>query len=128
MIMLPSAVRIYLAADGVDLRAGFDRLAIAARAVIKEDPLSGHLFVFLNRRRNMLKALWWDRSGWAILSKRLEEGTFHLPSAPPVGARHIQLDAAQFALMLEGLDLSNAKQHKRYVRLPKASNKSSPCR
>ena len=55
MIMLPSAVRIYLAADGVDLRAGFDRLAIAARAVIKEDPLSGHLFVFLNRRRNMLK-------------------------------------------------------------------------
>jgi len=118
MIMLPPAVRIYLAADGLDLRAGFDRLAACARRVVQQDPLSGHLFVFLNRRRTLLKALWWDTSGWAMVSKRLESGSFCLPSAPPPGQRHLELDAVQFSLMLQGLDLSQAAQRKRYRRSP----------
>lgn len=116
MIMLPPSVRIYVASEPIDLRAGFDRLAASARAVVRQDPLLGHLFVFLNRRRNLLKALWWDRSGWIVLAKRLEAGTFHLPTEPLLGQSHIELDGARFALMLEGLDLTNAKAHKRYAR------------
>lgn len=71
--MLPSSVRIYVAAEPVDLRRGFDGLAAATRSLIGVDPLSGHVFVFLNRRRNRIKLLVWGRTGFVLLYKRLEE-------------------------------------------------------
>lgn len=69
MLTLPASVRIFVAAEPVDLRRGFDGLAAATRHLIREEPLSGHLFAFLNRRRNRIKVLVWDRTGWIIVYK-----------------------------------------------------------
>ncbi len=118
MLMLPSSVRIYVAAEPVDLRRGFDGLAAATRALIREDPLNGHLFVFLNRRNNRVKLLVWDRTGYLLLYKRLERGTFRLPTEPAPGDRHIEIDAGELGLMLEGVDLPNATRRERWRRLP----------
>lgn len=121
MLTLPAAVRIYVAAEAVDLRRGFDGLAAATRSLIREDPLNGHLFVFLNRRRNRIKLLVWDRTGYLLLYKRLERGTFQVPSEPESGRRHVELDAGELGLMLEGLDLRQAVRRERWRRLPHAT-------
>lgn len=118
MLTLPSSVRIYVAAEAVDLRRGFDGLAAATRSLIREDPLNGHLFVFLNRRRNRIKLLVWDRTGYLLLYKRLERGTFHLATEPAVGHRHVEVDAGELGLMLEGVDLRGAARRERWRRLP----------
>jgi len=118
MLTLPSSVRIYVAAEAVDLRRGFDGLAAATRSVIGESPLSGHVFVFLNRRRNRVKLLVWDRTGYVIVYKRLERGTFELPTRPEAGRRHVELDAGELGLMLEGLDLRGARRRVRWYRRP----------
>lgn len=125
MLTLPSSVRIYVAAEAVDLRRGFDGLAAATRSVIRQDPLSGHLFVFLNRRRNRIKLLVWDRTGYLLLYKRLERGTFHLPMQPHAGQHHVELDAGELGLMLEGVDLRGARWLKRWRRLPHQHGASS---
>lgn len=121
MLTLPASVRIYVAAEAMDLRRGFDGLAAATRSVIREDPLSGHLFVFTNRRRNRVKVLVWDRTGYLLLYKRLERGTFHLPTRPEIGRRHVELDAGELGLMLEGMDLRGARRRERWRRLPHES-------
>ena len=118
MLTLPAAVRIYVAAEAVDLRRGFEGLAAATRSLIREDPLTGHLFVFLNRRKNRIKLLVWDRTGYLLLYKRLERGTFHLPTQPAIGQRHVELDAGELGLMLEGVDLRGAARRARWRRLP----------
>ena len=118
MLTLPAAVHIYVAAEAVDLRRGFDGLAAATRSLIQLDPLSGHVFAFLNRRRNRIKLLVWDRTGYVVLYKRLERGTFWLSTAPAVGARHVEMDAGELALMLEGVDLRGAIRRERWRRLP----------
>ncbi len=118
MLTLPSSVRIYVAADAIDLRRGFDGLAAVTRSVIRQDPLNGHLFVFLNRRRNRIKLLVWDRTGYLLLYKRLERGTFQLATQPQAGHRHVELDAGDLGLMLEGVDLRGAHRLKRWCRLP----------
>lgn len=118
MLTLPSSVRIYVAAEAVDLRRGFDGLAAATRSLIGESPLSGHLFVFLNRRRNRIKLLVWDRTGYLLLYKRLERGTFELPTQPAPGRRHVEVDAGELGLMLEGLDLRGARRRVRWYRRP----------
>jgi transposase len=79
VLSLPSALRIFLAASPADMRKGFDGLSLLVREVIAEDPLSGHLFVFRNRRRDRVKVLYWDRDGFALWYKRLEKGTFRFP-------------------------------------------------
>lgn len=118
MLTLPSSVRIYVAAEAVDLRRGFDGLAAATRSLIGESPLSGHLFVFLNRRKNRIKLLVWDRTGYLLLYKRLERGTFELPTRPAPGRRHVELDGGELGLMLEGLDLRGARRRARFYRRP----------
>ena len=118
MLTLPSSVRIYVAAEAVDLRRGFDGLAAATRSIIQQEPMNGHVFVFLNRRKNRVKLLVWDRTGYLLLYKRLEAGTFHLPTQPRAGERHVELDAGDLGLMLEGVDLRGARRHKRWRRLP----------
>ena len=116
--MLPSSVRIYVAAEAVDLRRGFDGLAAATRSIIRQDPLSGHVFVFVNRRKNRIKLLVWDRSGYMLLYKRLERGTFYLSTQPRAGEHHVELDAGELGMMLEGVDLRGAKRRERWRRLP----------
>lgn len=118
MLTLPSSVRIYVASQPVDLRKGFYKLAAVARRVVKEDPLSGHVFVFINRRKNRMKCLWWDRQGWTVLYKKLERGTFALPTEPVLGQTHLEIDAGELALMLEGIDLRGAKRRRRWRQLP----------
>jgi transposase len=116
MLTLPSSVRIYVAAEPVDLRRGFDGLAAATRSLIGADPLSGHVFVFLNRRRNRVKMLVWDRTGYVLLYKRLERGTFEIPTEPLPGRRHVEVDSGELGLMLEGLDLRRARRRPRWYR------------
>jgi transposase len=118
MLTLPSSVRIYVAAEPVDLRRDFDGLAATTRSVIGADPMSGHVFVFVNRRRNRMKLLVWDRTGWLLLYKRLERGTFQLARQPAPGQRHVEVDGGELGLMLEGLDLRGAQRRKRWYRLP----------
>ena len=124
--MLPASVRIYVAAEAVDLRRGFDGLAAATRSLIREDPLTGHLFVFLNRRRNRIKLLVWDRTGYLLLYKRLERGTFCLATAPAAGHRHVEMDAGELALLLEGVDLRGAVRRVRWRLPPHASSGAIP--
>lgn len=116
MFTLPASVRIYVAAEPVDLRRSFDGLAAATRSLIGADPLSGHVYIFLNRRRNSVKLLVWDRTGYLIVYKRLERGTFALPTEPRNGERHVEIDAGELGLMLEGLDLRGARRRTRWYR------------
>lgn len=114
MLTLPAAVRIFVSAEATDLRGGFDRLAAAARAVVRRDPMSGHVFVFVNRRRNRVKLLVWDRTGYLLIYKRLSKGTFAFPTRPLPGQRHLEVDGATLMLMLEGIELSGARRRSRY--------------
>ena len=127
MLTLPASVRIYVAAEAVDLRRGFDGLAAATRSLIREDPLNGHLFVFLNRRKNRIKLLVWDRTGYLLLYKRLERGTFRLATEPAVGERHVEVDAGELGLMMEGLDLRGATRRERWRRMPHAPAVAGAC-
>jgi transposase len=114
MLTLPGTVRVYLACAPLDLRKSFDGLAAATRDVIRQDPLSGHLFVFLNRRRDRVKVLMWDRNGYCLLYKRLERGTFHLPREVRESGAPMEVEAAELALMLEGIDLYRARRRPRW--------------
>lgn len=114
MLSLPPTVRIYVATGPVDLRKGFDGLAAVTREIIRAEPLSGHLFVFINRRRDRVKILVWDRSGYWLLYRRLEMGRFHLPRPPAERTGHIELEATELALLLEGIDLSGARRRPRW--------------
>ena len=114
MLTLPPAVRIYVAVEPVDIRKSFDGLSAAVREILLNDPLSGHLFVFRNRRSDRLKILFWDRSGYCLVYKRLERGTFHLPAAAAAHATHLEMESAELALMLEGIDLRGATRRPRW--------------
>jgi transposase len=122
MLRLPSlgemdralSVRIYLASGCTDMRKGFDSLAAVVREHLKHDPLSGSLFLFVGRSRDRLKILYWDRDGFALWYKRLEEGSFRLPSnnAGP----SVELKASELAMLLEGIDLRSIKRRPRFGR------------
>jgi transposase len=111
MISFPSAVRIFLCTRDVDLRKSFDGLSGLVQDCFGQDPLSGHLFLFLNRRRDRIKMLYFDRDGLAIWYKRLEAGSYQMPQATQDG---IELQPAQFAMLLSGIDLRTARQRKRF--------------
>jgi len=113
--------RIWLAVEATDMRCGFDRLAERVSAVISQDPLSGHLFVFASRRHERLKILTWDRDGYVLWYKRLEAGVFKLPRVEQ-GARSVELRASELAMMLDGIDMTKLKRTPRYRRT-NASNK-----
>lgn len=110
MLALTAATRIYLYRAPCDMRKSFDGLCGLVRSELGEDPLSGSLFVFLNRRRNMLKCLYWDRDGFAIWFKRLERGCFHLPQRMTSDGR---IDRLELTLLLEGI--TPKKVNKRYI-------------
>ena len=112
MLTWPQTVRIFVCVVPTDMRRGFDRLAATAQAVTGQDPLGGYLFVFFNRRRNRVKILCWDKSGYCLWYKRLEAGTFQLP---PVNHENLEWDMAQLTLILEGIDLSESKRRKRFA-------------
>jgi transposase len=112
VLSLSPGLRIFLAVKPADMRKGFDGLAQLVRDQIAQDPLSGHLFVFRNRRRDRIKVLYWDRDGWAIWMKRLEKGTFRFPEA---SNGRVEVTPAEMAAILEGIDLSRARRLPRYA-------------
>ncbi len=112
MLSLPPAVRIFVATAPTNMHLSFDRLAALARDVLAQEPLSGHLFVFPNRLGDRVKILFWDRSGYCLWYKRLEQGVFHFPRAP---ATHVELDAADLTLLLDGIDLAPATRRARFI-------------
>ena len=123
MLRLPSLgeldqglrVRVYLCTSTTDMRKGFDTLAVVVRDGLGFDPLSGHLFLFVGRRRDRIKILYRDRDGYALWYKRLEKGTFRMPVAKG-GATHLELKASELAMLLEGIDLRSIKRRKRFRR------------
>ena len=98
------------------MRKSFDGLHTLVRQVFELDPLDGHLFLFVNRRRDRIKLLWWDRDGLAMWYKRLEMGTYQLPVVSD-DAQGVEIDATQLALLLSGVDQQSAKRRKRYLRV-----------
>jgi len=123
MLRLPSLgdldqglrVRVFLCTSRTDMRKGFDTLAALVRDGLGYDPLSGHLFLFVGRRRDRLKILYWDRDGFALWYKRLEKGTFRMPAAKP-NASSVELKASELAMLLEGIDLRSIRRRARFRR------------
>ena len=108
VVSLPPTVRVFVAVDPVDMRGSFDSLAGAVRR-LGLDPVDGHLYLFMNKRRRIAKALWFDGSGWCVLAKRLEAGSFQVP--PFDGAQtQVQIDGTAFASLLAGIDFTAARQ------------------
>lgn len=116
MLSLPLPVRIYLCTRNADLRKSFDGLAQMVREFLGADPLSGHLFVFRNKRGDRLKLLYWDNDGLAIWYKRLEKGNFRFPVAAALDGHGLEIRAADFAMLLDGVDLGSVKRQPRYCK------------
>jgi transposase len=108
MLSLPPTVRVFVAVEPVDMRGSFDALAGAVRR-LGLDPVDGHLYLFFNRRRRLAKALWFDGSGWCLLSKRLEAGSFQLPPLSDTEDR-LHIDGATFTSLLAGIDFTAARR------------------
>jgi transposase len=113
-MLTPPGVRVFLATEPVDLRASFYRLASYVRGALNADPQSGHLYLFLGKGRNLVKVLFWDRSGYCLFSKKLEKGTFVLPDGIPDGATRHEVDFTTLTLMLEGIDLRGSRRRPPY--------------
>ena len=115
MLTLPPSVRVFVAVGATDMRLGMDGLAAAARSRLGLDPLCGHLILFRNRRGDRLKILVWDRSGFWVLYKRLEKGTFSWPRSS-VGDR-MELRTSDLLLLLSGGDITRPRRTSWYDRL-----------
>lgn len=122
MLMLPSTVKIYLASTRTDMRKSIDGLAGLVRGTVDVDPFGGHLFVFLGRRRDRVKILFFEQGGFVVYYKRLERGHFHV-RLPEPGATHVELEATELAMLLRGIDF--ARVRKPEVWIPKRSGAGS---
>ena len=109
MLTLPASVRVYLAAEPVDLRRGHDGLIAIVRSDWRLNPFEGHLFVFLGRRLDRVKILVWDRNGFVLYYKRLSQGRFRMPQVPE-GAARVEMDATMLAMLLDGIDVKGVKR------------------
>jgi len=108
VLSLPPTVRVFVAVEPLDMRGSFDALAGAVRR-LGLDPVDGHLYLFLNKRRRIAKSIWFDGSGWCVLAKRLEAGSFQLPRVD--GAKtQIMIDGSTFASLLAGIDFTASRR------------------
>ena len=121
MLGLPPSVRIYFAVEPVDMRKGIDGLRAQVEEEFRKDPYEGHLFVFIGKRRDRVKILFWDRSGFVLYLKRLERGRFQLPVLD-LKRKQVHMEPAQLAMLLDGIDL-NARRLSRWQ--PKGIDKGS---
>lgn len=115
MLTLPSSVKIFIYTQPTDMRSGFNKLTMLTENFMQKDPFSGYLFVFFNRTGDKCKILFWDRTGFVIWYKKLEEGTFEKLKYPPKTSS-LEVDAAKLSWILEGIDLFKARRRKRYER------------
>ena len=116
MIYLPASVRVYLCLTPCDMRKSFDGLHALVREHLELDAFAGHLFVFASRRKDRVKILYWERDGFAVWSKRLEEGTYVVPFGDGAAERRREITAEELAALLSGIDLTQATRRKRYHR------------
>ncbi len=119
MINFNRRTKVFVAKEPTDMRASYDTLFAKAKGVLNQDPFSGHLFVFINNKRNSIKCLYYDGTGLCLLCKRLEKTTFSRIN--PMFSGEIILTAAEFALFFEGANLE-----KRFIDSPKEINKKFP--
>ncbi len=126
MLSVSSQTRVFLARDAVDMRKSFNGLIGLTESVLEQDPLSGHLFVFINRRRDRIKLLYWGGTGFCIWYQQLEQGGYQLPDVTTADERKgIEITATQLSLILDGVDLSSVRQRPCY-RLPVDRVPTSP--
>lgn len=103
MMLLPSGVKVHIAAGVTDMRKGMDGLAMLVERVLREDPFSGHLFAFRGRKANLIKIVFWDGNGLCLFTKRLDQGSFVWPQTNDRGGQ-VMLSSAQLSMLLEGID------------------------
>jgi transposase len=122
MFLLSPHTKVFLARQVTDMRKSFRGLLTLTEALLMQDPASGHLFVFVNRRRDMLKILHWDGAGFWIWYRRLERGTFQVPALEASDERTgVELTPAQLSLILDGIDLTSVRQRLRYRHPPSSA-------
>lgn len=121
MLTASAAVRVFIATQPIDCRKSFDGLSLAVSNILELDPTSGHYFVFFNRRGNQARVLFWDRTGWCVLAKRLARGTFRLATIASADAASVEVEAAELALILEGIELAGAQRRARFRLAPAES-------
>jgi len=114
VILVPRAVRVYFATQPANLRRSFEGLSNEVREVLRHDPLAGHVFVFLNRRRNQVKLLVYTRGGFTIVHKRLERGRFTFPARVAEGIASVEIDVHELAMLLEGIDVRRVRTSERW--------------
>lgn len=114
MLLLSRAVHVYVATAPCNLKKSFEGLTNEVRQVLAKDPLSGHVFVFLNRRKTQVKLLLWTRGGFTIVTKRLERGTFTFPARVTPEASSVEVDVHELSMLLEGIDVTRAKTSRRW--------------
>lgn len=123
MIALPPQIRVFLYRLPTDMRKSFHGLVALTESAMQQDPLSGSLFVFLNRRRDRLKILYWGQTGFCIWYQQLEKGTYQLPEEPREEHEAMEVTRSQLSLILDGIDLSSVRQRRRFQSL-----RERPCR
>lgn len=116
MLTVPQQVKIFVALQPTDMRRGFPGLSGEVQSTLKQDPLSGHLFLFRNRRRDRIKILFWDGDGYAIYYKQLARGSFEFPASPDPHSAALQIRASELSMLLDGMELKGRKRRPRYER------------
>ena len=116
MLTFPAGVKLYLATAPTDLRKSFNGLSILVAHEFGLEVTTGHLFVFLNRRANQVRILFWDRDGFCIVAKKLEKGTFRRGMRGNDGDTHVEIDVADLMLLLEGIEVREMRRSLRYGR------------
>lgn len=123
MISVTGSLRVFVCTQPADMRRSFDGLCGMARDLMKQDPLTGHLFLFRNRNRDRLKVLYWDRDGLAIWYKRLEKGTWQFPTdmkpASETSDASAEISRQELSLLLDGIDLRSVERRRRYQKKSK---------
>ncbi len=114
MLSLPPSVRLFVATQPIDGRKGPDSLMVLVRDVLRHDPLSGHLFIFFSKRSDRVRVVYWDRNGYAMWTKRLEKGRFHPAFVKDGPLSSVSIEAAELALIVEGIELAGARRRSRW--------------
>jgi transposase len=114
VLSLPPSVRLFVATQPVDGRKGADSLMVIVRDVFAQDPLSGHLFIFFSKRCDRIRVVYWDRNGFAMWTKRLERGRFRPSFSVDGRLTAAAIEAAELALIVEGIDLAGASRRSRW--------------
>jgi transposase len=118
MLSLPPSVRLFVATQPVDGRKGADSLMVIVRDIFGQDPLSGHLFIFFSKRRERIRVVYWDRNGFATWTKRLESGRFRPSFSADGRLTSMPVEAAELALIVEGIELAGARRRRRWQPQP----------